>query len=70
MMVIRMAPELLKWLDRKGERDHVVRVADGEPRFLIEEVGQCGLSAFDLRGKQGLLADRAVQQPVYRRYQP
>lgn len=42
-----------------GDLFDVVGVADLEARSLVEQVGQRGLGAHDLRGQQGLLADGA-----------
>ena len=49
-----------------GDFLDVVGVADGEAGFFVEEIGERGLRAFDLRGEQGFLADGAVEQPVDR----
>ena len=48
---------------------HVVGVGDGQAGLVVEQVGQRGLRAFDLRGEQRLLADGAVEQPLDRRHQ-
>ncbi len=52
-----------------GDFFDVFRVADLEPGFLVEQVGQRGLGTLDLRGEQRLLANRAVEQPLHRRNQ-
>ena len=47
----------------------VVGVGDLQAGFLIEQVRQRGLRALDLRREQGLLADRAVEQPLDGRHE-
>lgn len=52
-----------------GDLFDIVGVADLEARFLVEQFGQRGLGALELRGEQRLLAYRAVEQPFDRRDQ-
>ena len=48
----------------------IVRIADIEASFLVEQVSQGSLSTLHLRRQQGFFANRAVQHPVDRRHKP
>lgn len=79
-MLVRLAQQpnangqtlgVLELLAHKTERAQVVGhflyvggVGHHKTRFAIEQVGQGGLGTFDLRGKQGLFTDGAVNQPI------
>jgi hypothetical protein len=52
-----------------GDLLDIGRVGQHLASLVIEQVGQRGLGALDLRGEQRLLADGAVEQPVDRRHQ-
>lgn len=40
-----------------GDFLYIIGVADFETHFFVEQVGQCGLRSFDLRGEQRLFAN-------------
>ena len=52
-----------------GDFFDVGGVGEHLPGFVVEQVGQRGLGAFDLRREQRLLAQGAVEQPINRRDQ-
>jgi hypothetical protein len=62
----RLAPEILKWLDRKGERGHELAMQDKALEFeklrgaqRMAEIGASADAAWNVRGHRG--AARAVR---------